>query len=178
MGDNMDETARKTLSLRLASAAGHLKGIERMVQNDAPCLDVLQQIQAVQAALHKASLMMLHSHRRTCLTTAIRDADVNTRERLLQDLTAVFEMSNKLNLSSRRFEPMNSKIFTVPNISCGHCVHTIETEVGEIAGVARVKAGQETKQVIVEWEEPATWEQIQATLQEINYPPEGLIQIS
>ncbi len=73
---------------------------------------------------------------------------------------------------------MESKTFTVPNISCGHCTHTIEMEVGDIAGVNSVKADQESKQVTVEWNAPATWNEIQALLQEINYPPEGLIQIS
>lgn len=73
---------------------------------------------------------------------------------------------------------MSTKTFTVPNISCGHCTHTIETEVSELDGVTSVKALQESKQVTVEWQDPATWEQIHALLQEINYPPEGLIQIN
>ena len=73
---------------------------------------------------------------------------------------------------------MNSKTFTVPNISCGHCTHTIEMEVGELAGVTSVKAEQETKKVTVQWQEPASWEKIQALLQEINYPAEGLIQLN
>lgn len=73
---------------------------------------------------------------------------------------------------------MTSKTFTVPNISCGHCTHTIEMEVVELAGVTKVTAIQDTKQVTIEWNDPATWEKIQATLQEINYPPEGLTQIS
>jgi copper chaperone CopZ len=73
---------------------------------------------------------------------------------------------------------MHSKTFTVPNIHCGHCTHTIEMEVGELAGVNHVKAVEATKQVTVEWDEPATWEKIRATLQEINYPPESLIQIN
>jgi len=73
---------------------------------------------------------------------------------------------------------MESRTFVVPNISCGHCTHTIEMEVGDLAGVSSVKADQETKQVTVAWSDPATWDQIQGTLVEINYPPEGLIQIS
>ncbi len=73
---------------------------------------------------------------------------------------------------------MNTKTFTVPNISCGHCTHTIEMEVGELAGVSSVKAVEDTKQVTVEWGEPASWEKIQALLQEINYPAEGLIQLN
>ena len=73
---------------------------------------------------------------------------------------------------------MNTKTFTVPNISCGHCTHTIEMEVGELAGVSSVKAVEDTKQVTVVWGEPASWEKIQALLQEINYPAEGLIQLN
>jgi copper chaperone CopZ len=73
---------------------------------------------------------------------------------------------------------MASKTFIVPNISCGHCTHTVEMEVGDLEGVTRVKAEQESKQVTVEWQEPATWEKIEAVLQEINYPPEQLLQIN
>lgn len=73
---------------------------------------------------------------------------------------------------------MESKTFTVPNISCGHCTRTIETEVADLAGVTSVQADQASKQVTVQWDSPASWPQIQALLQEINYPPEGLIQIS
>ena len=66
---------------------------------------------------------------------------------------------------------MQSKTFTVPNISCGHCVHTVQMEVGDIPGVKSVRAEQDSKQVVVEWGEPATWEQIEALLVEINYAP-------
>lgn len=66
---------------------------------------------------------------------------------------------------------MPSKTFEVPNISCGHCVMTIRNEVGELAGVRKVEADQDTRLVTVEWDTPATWEQIEALLVEINYPP-------
>lgn len=66
---------------------------------------------------------------------------------------------------------MSSKTFVVPNISCGHCTHTIQSEVGELAGVQSVQADVASKQVTVTWQEPATWETILATLQEINFPP-------
>jgi copper chaperone len=65
---------------------------------------------------------------------------------------------------------MQTKTFTVPNISCGHCVHTVEMELGDLAGVSSVNAEQDTKLVTVSWDSPATWEQIQQTLVEINYP--------
>ena len=66
---------------------------------------------------------------------------------------------------------MTTKTFTVPNISCSHCTHTIETEVGEMAGVQSVKAEEATKQVTVNYEEPASWESIKELLVEIEYPP-------
>jgi copper chaperone len=69
---------------------------------------------------------------------------------------------------------MRSKTFKVPNISCGHCVHTIQNEVGELEGVRSVVASQDTKMVTVEWEEPPqTWNNIKVLLEEINYPPEN-----
>jgi copper chaperone len=69
---------------------------------------------------------------------------------------------------------MATKTFKVPNISCGHCVMTIEREVGELQGVTSVKAEEASKMVTVNWNEPpATWDGIQALLAEINYPPES-----
>lgn len=68
---------------------------------------------------------------------------------------------------------MAIKTFRVPNISCGHCVKTIERELGELRGVQSVKADQASKKVTVEWREPdASWEDIRSLLAEINYPPE------
>jgi copper chaperone CopZ len=64
--------------------------------------------------------------------------------------------------------------YSVPNIHCGHCVHTIQMEVAELAGVQAVKADQETRIVEISFENPATEETIKALLAEINYPVAGL----
>ncbi len=66
---------------------------------------------------------------------------------------------------------MDSKTFLVPNISCGHCVRTVETELSELKGVRAVKANEKTKQVKVEWEGPATWTAIEKLLTDIDYAP-------
>lgn len=69
---------------------------------------------------------------------------------------------------------MQTKTFKVPNISCEHCVHTIQTELGELEGVKRVTAVEDSKTVTVEWAEPPqSWATIKALLEEINYPPES-----
>ena len=70
---------------------------------------------------------------------------------------------------------MTTVTYTVPAISCAHCTHTIETEVGEMQGVQAVKAEVASKKVQITFDNPATEEKIKALLAEINYPAEGLI---
>ncbi len=70
---------------------------------------------------------------------------------------------------------MTTVTYTVPAISCGHCVHTIETEVSELTGVQSVKAEEVTKKVTITFSAPADETKIKALLAEINYPAEGLI---
>ena len=65
---------------------------------------------------------------------------------------------------------MTQITFSVPNISCMHCVHTIQTEIGGLAGVKSVEARADTKEVKVAFDAPLTQAQIEATLAEINYP--------
>ncbi len=67
---------------------------------------------------------------------------------------------------------MTTKTVKVPNISCGHCVMTIEREVGELAGVAEVKADHMKKNVTISWDPDATeWAAIEDLMKEINYAP-------
>jgi len=68
---------------------------------------------------------------------------------------------------------MSTVTFNVPNISCGHCVHTIRTELSELEGVKRVEPSATTRQVEIDFEPPATEERIKALLTEINYPAVG-----
>jgi copper chaperone CopZ len=65
---------------------------------------------------------------------------------------------------------MTTVKYSVPNISCGHCVHTIQTEVADLEGVQSVKADQESKIVEIAFDAPASEETIKALLAEINYP--------
>lgn len=68
---------------------------------------------------------------------------------------------------------MQSKTFKVPNLGCDGCVNTIKAEVGELSGVQSVSGVVDSKMITVEWDEPASWEQIEATLVEIDYAPES-----
>lgn len=70
---------------------------------------------------------------------------------------------------------MTTVTYTVPAISCAHCTHTIETEVGELKGVQSVNADVTTKKVVITFDEPANEKVIKGLLAEIDYPAEGLI---
>lgn len=72
---------------------------------------------------------------------------------------------------------MTTVTYTVPAIHCGHCIQTIEMEVGELQGVRSVKADEATKKVQIEFDAPASEEKIKALLAEINYPADGLIRL-
>jgi copper chaperone CopZ len=67
---------------------------------------------------------------------------------------------------------MNTITYSIPNISCNHCVHTINTELAELPGVQTVAADLPTKSVKVSYTAPATPEKIEELLAEIDYPAE------
>jgi len=81
---------------RLRNIEGHIRGIQRMVENDAYCIDVIRQIHAAQAALNKVSSMILEEHLNSCLITAIRGEDPDERERVLHEISDVFEAATKV----------------------------------------------------------------------------------
>ncbi len=68
---------------------------------------------------------------------------------------------------------MKTITYYVPAISCGHCVHTIESELSDLAGVVKVDAEMDTKKVTVQFDDPANEEKIKQLLAEINYPVEA-----
>ena len=92
----MEEKKKADLLRRLKSTAGHIKGIEKMVADDAYCIDIISQVQAVQAALNKINVQILDDHLHSCVITAVRGDDATERERMLDEFAGVFEKSTKL----------------------------------------------------------------------------------
>ena len=81
---------------RLKNAEGHVRGIQRMIEDDKYCIDIMRQIQAVQAALNKVSTIILEEHLHSCLITAVRGDDPNERERVLKEITNIFDAAAKV----------------------------------------------------------------------------------
>jgi copper ion binding protein len=181
----MDEARRKAVVNRLRSIEGHVGGLIRMAGDDAYCVDLLHQIQAVQAALSKVEGIVLDNHVRTCLITAIRSDDAADRERVLQELVDVFQASGPARRSrgagssrtvtgpDRQGETsMTTVRFHVPDISCDHCVKTIQRAVNEVQGVTDVRGDVQAKSVEVQFGPPASQEDIVGAMTEWGYPPE------
>jgi CsoR family transcriptional regulator, copper-sensing transcriptional repressor len=60
---------------RLRKVEGQIRGIQRMLTEDAYCVDVLTQISAAASALEKVGLRLLRDHMRGCVTDAMRSKD-------------------------------------------------------------------------------------------------------
>ncbi len=80
---------------RMKTVEGHVRGIERMLEDGAYCIDVIRQVQAVQAALHRVNAMILEEHLNSCLITAVRGENPDERERVLKEIADVFDAANK-----------------------------------------------------------------------------------
>ena len=86
----MDEGTSAGVVRRLQSVQGHVRGIQRMVEEDKYCIEVLKQVEAVQAALGKINEIILDQHLRTCVTTAIRGDEPERREAVISEILEVF----------------------------------------------------------------------------------------
>jgi DNA-binding FrmR family transcriptional regulator len=78
---------------RLKTVAGHVRGVRRMVEADAYCIDMITQTQAVQRALHKVNSLLLAEHLQGNVTDVLRDGEQPEREHIVTDLLAVFRQA-------------------------------------------------------------------------------------
>ena len=80
---------------RLKTVEGHIRGIQRMLENENYCVDIIRQIQAVQASLDKISTRILDQHLNSCLVTAVQGDEPAERVRVLKEIVGIFEAGRK-----------------------------------------------------------------------------------
>lgn len=85
-----DADTKSKLLARLRRARGQLQAIERMVEDDAYCVDVLVQIAAIQGALGRIGQKLLGAHMHHCVAEAMTDGDVDTRQAKIDELLDIF----------------------------------------------------------------------------------------
>ena len=89
-------TDKTKLLNRARSIQGHMTAVVRMLEEDAYCIDVIKQTQAIEKALEKLNALILAEHLQSCVSTAIRSNKSAERERVINELLEVFETSNSL----------------------------------------------------------------------------------
>ncbi len=86
----MDAETKSAVIRRLQSIDGHVRGVQRMVEEDQYAIDVIKQIEAVQAGLAKVQEIVLANHLHTCAITAIRGDEPARREAVIDEILEVF----------------------------------------------------------------------------------------
>jgi CsoR family transcriptional regulator, copper-sensing transcriptional repressor len=90
--DGMKTDTKKDVAARLRSIGGHLKAVERMVDEDKYCVDVLKQTMAIEKALERVDAMILGSHLETCVADAFREGRA---EKTVAELAEIFNTARK-----------------------------------------------------------------------------------
>jgi DNA-binding FrmR family transcriptional regulator len=88
---------KQQLLNRLKTIEGHVRGVQRMVEDDAYCIDLIKQTRAIQRALERLNSIILAEHLNGCVTTAIRSEQTEERERVLKELLQLFEAGEAVN---------------------------------------------------------------------------------
>ena len=88
-----EETKAKALA-RLRRIEGQVQGIQRMVEAEAYCVDILLQISAVQGALEQVQKLLLGRHIESCVADAMRSGRARERQKKIDELLAVFSRFN------------------------------------------------------------------------------------
>jgi len=81
-----DLLEKEDLIRRLKKIEGQVKGIQRMVENDKYCVDILIQVAAVRAAINKVGTIIFENHSRGCLLKAV---DENSKNEAVEELIGV-----------------------------------------------------------------------------------------
>jgi len=92
----MAEIQKQQLKNRALSIQGHMGAVVRMLEEDAYCIEIIKQTQAIEKALDKLNTLLLERHLGSCVTTAIRSDKPKERERVIKELLDVFETTSKI----------------------------------------------------------------------------------
>ena len=91
----MNEGSRKSATTRLKKIEGQVRGVLRMVEEDRYCIDVLTQIAAIRAALHKVEEEVLKDHVSHCVAHAFSKGDMVEQQNKVNELVSVLTKLSK-----------------------------------------------------------------------------------
>ena len=91
----LSEDEKKKFAHRLRRIAGQVAAVERMIDEDAYCVDTLMQIAAATGALDKVGRLVLENHLKTCVRDAMENGDDEDRDQNLEELIGIFRKYNR-----------------------------------------------------------------------------------
>lgn len=86
----LSDNEKTKLANRLSRIAGQVSGIQRMIDEDQYCVDILMQIAAANGALSRVGQIILESHLQSCVTNALRGGNAKDHQEKLDELIKVF----------------------------------------------------------------------------------------
>ena len=86
-----DEVEFRGLNNRLKRIEGQVRGVQKMLEDEAYCTDILTQVSAIQSALNAFNKALLENHIRTCVVQDIKDG----HEEVITDLVATIQKMMK-----------------------------------------------------------------------------------
>jgi len=87
---SLDDAGRAKMGARLRRIEGQVRGVQKMIDENRYCPDILVQISAIHESLRGAAEMLLRSHLRHCVTDAVRSKDSARAEEVYAELTELF----------------------------------------------------------------------------------------
>ncbi|GIK48677.1 MAG: metal-sensitive transcriptional regulator [Hyphomonadaceae bacterium] len=90
MGVSVDSAVSKKTSASLKRIEGQVRGIQKMIEDDRYCIDVVTQIEAVRAALSRVEADLLRQHLQHCVHKAMKSTDASEQARVIEELVGVF----------------------------------------------------------------------------------------
>ncbi|WP_315851516.1 metal-sensitive transcriptional regulator [Pirellulimonas nuda] len=86
----LSEEDKGKLANRLRRVSGQVAAVQRMMDEDVYCVDILTQIAAASGALGKVGQLLLESHIQSCVADAVRSGDAQRQEEKLAELIEIF----------------------------------------------------------------------------------------
>ena len=86
-----DEKEQKDLMNRLKRIEGQVRGVQKMLENNAYCPDIMVQVSAINCALNSFNKVLLASHIKSCVVNDIREGKDETIDELVETLQKVMK---------------------------------------------------------------------------------------
>jgi CsoR family transcriptional regulator, copper-sensing transcriptional repressor len=87
---HVDESSKQDLLVRLRRIEGQVRGVQKMVENERYCPDVLVQMSSIHESLRSVERILMKNHLQHCATEALRSGDEKKAQKTYDELTDLF----------------------------------------------------------------------------------------